>query len=399
MDYVRGSSLDGYVRSNHLPVRQIVALFHQIADAIGFAHRRGVTHRDLKPANILVSQDGRPTIVDFGLAWTADRSASQDFLGDMRSGRIFGTLHYMSPEQTSGDPDSIDTRSDVYALGVVLYELLTGNPAYDTRADVALAIRNIRQSTPTRPSKVTKAARRTGVDQDLDAIVLKALSKRTEERYQSANEFAQDLKAWLDGRPISAKTASSLYLLRKLIGRHKTEASILAFGTLPVIAFALISHQINQSTMDRLRDESDERQMQHVQYVTAYQQVARQAEEAQQLKVFGWFLLEWENGRLQRARAIRHEMPRKGLGGAFIAAMDFLTEDDYTERQLRRRLEGDETEVLLHFVLGERAYREAQLEEARQEFLACSRAGGMEWLKAAAITRLNELNRRLEAEP
>ncbi len=238
MEYVCGRPLDTHVRMTRAGVRDVVDLIRQTCDALAYAHQRQVIHRDLKPGNILVDEDGRPRILDFGLA----KIVTPDFASGLGravslAGQIMGTLPYMAPEQTTGDPNAADTRTDVFALGVILYELLTGTLPYKTLGlDLAEAIRNIREERPVRPSQLRRE-----LNSEIDAIILKAMEKEADRRYGSAAELRDDLAAWLDGRPISAKSASSLYVLRKLAVRHRYATGVVALLMAAIAGFAGIS--------------------------------------------------------------------------------------------------------------------------------------------------------------
>src|SRR5262249_39992196 len=133
-------------------------------------------------------------------------------------GHLMGTLRYMSPEQTLGSSDNLDVRTDVYTLGLIRYELLTGSPAYNTNVPLPTALENIRKASPQKRSRL-----RRDVNADLETIILKAMTKEPERRYQSAGELSEDLGAYLDGRPISARSASALYVIGKLAAKHSLE--------------------------------------------------------------------------------------------------------------------------------------------------------------------------------
>lgn len=207
MELIEGVPLDEYARRRRLSIRQSMALMLQVCEAIQHAHQNGVIHRDIKPSNIIVARDGRPRVVDFGLARTVlDESAFKTLSLD---GEVTGTPAYMSPEQAAGQHGRPDTRTDVYSLGVVLYELLTGHFPYDVNTSMLQTLQNIRESEPIRPTRFVR-----GLDRDIQAIVMKALAKEPDERYQSAAEMVSDIRNWLTGAPIRARSHGPAYILR-----------------------------------------------------------------------------------------------------------------------------------------------------------------------------------------
>jgi hypothetical protein len=191
-------------------------LFRGICDAINYAHQRGVIHRDLKPTNIVIDSDDRPKVLDFGLARISDPETAHSVSG-VEIGRLMGTLPYMSPEAARGDVDEIDVRCDVYSLGVILYELLTGEFPYNV-SGTALpeAVRVICEEPPRRPSAANR-----GIQRDLETVVLTALQKERTRRYQSVALLAEDVRRYLSDQPIQARPASMGYRLQKLISRHR----------------------------------------------------------------------------------------------------------------------------------------------------------------------------------
>ncbi len=203
-----------YAAERRLDERARARLFREVAEAVQHAHEQGVIHRDLKPANILVGEDGRPKIIDFGIASIVDGDESTNAITQTRG--VLGTISYMSPEQLGADDQAVDARTDVYALGVVLYELLCDTLPYDLeRSSLPEVVRAIVHQPPPVPSRVGHV-----LTADLETIVLKALRKTREERYDSAAEFAADVDRYLNHEPIAARPPSLTYRLRLLSRRR-----------------------------------------------------------------------------------------------------------------------------------------------------------------------------------
>jgi WD40 repeat protein/tRNA A-37 threonylcarbamoyl transferase component Bud32 len=222
MEYVPGAlPITRYAEQRCLSMRERVELFVKVCDAVHAGHQRGIIHRDLKPANILVDDHGLPKLIDFGVARATDADLT---IATLRTdiGVLVGTLRYMSPEQCAGDPSELDTRSDVYTLGVVLYELLTGQLPYDFSAASAFETpRIIREEEPRRMSAVNRLLRG-----DVETIVLKALEKDRERRYQSVAEFTRDIRHYLTHEPIEAKRGRRGYVLGKTLRRHRIAVTV-----------------------------------------------------------------------------------------------------------------------------------------------------------------------------
>lgn len=234
MELVRGPALNVYAEEKGLDTRAKLELVARVCDAVHHAHQRGVIHRDLKPGNILVDESGQPKVLDFGVARAADADLRVTTL-QTSVGQLIGTLPYMSPEQVLADPNEVDTRSDVYALGVVLYQLLTGRLPLDLKSrSIPEAARLIRDEAPARLSSVSRVFRG-----DVETIVAKAMEKNKTRRYQSAAELAEDLRLYLGGRPINAKHDSALYVLRKQLKRYKGFVAAGVVGLLSLTAFAV----------------------------------------------------------------------------------------------------------------------------------------------------------------
>jgi serine/threonine protein kinase len=248
MELVRGIKITDYCDQNKLSVRERLELFIQVCHAIQHAHQKGVIHRDIKPSNILVTlHDGVPVpkVIDFGIAKATDQRLTDKTLFTQFE-QFIGTPAYMSPEQAEMSGLDVDTRSDIYSLGVLLYELLTGRTPFDPKELMQSGIdamrRTIREKEPPRPStrlttmaqgELATTAQQHRADPprlvnlirgDLDWIVMKTLEKDRTRRYETANGLAMDIQRYLHNEPIIARPPSNWYRLQKLVRRHKTTA-------------------------------------------------------------------------------------------------------------------------------------------------------------------------------
>lgn len=261
MERVEGTRLDVHVLESSPDRTDRIELLVRIGDAVQHAHQRGIVHRDLKPANILVEADGQPKIVDFGIArFIRGASSPQD---STLVGQVLGTLEFMAPEQARGDPDAIDTRADVYALGAVAHVLLTGQPPIDLAGlDVVGALRAVAERQRSRLGDGDPRSRG-----DLQLVVSRALEIRPEDRYASVAEFVADLRRYLRQEPVSVRTPTLTYLVRRFAQRHRglvmaVTATLVALVVGLATALFFLHRALDAEDLadDRFRDEQRARQ-------------------------------------------------------------------------------------------------------------------------------------------
>jgi serine/threonine protein kinase len=255
MELVEGVPVTEFADTRELPPRDRLALLAKVCDAIDHAHTRGVVHRDLKPENIFVTAEGEPKVLDLGIAKMANMEDT-GVTAPTQAGQVIGTIHYMSPEQVSGDPDAIDPRCDVYALGVVGYELLTGElPIETTGVSMFEAMQRIKTVAPT-PVR-TNAPH---LDPDIGTILAKAMAKDADGRYASASALAADLRRFLADEPILARPPSTWYHLTKFTKRNRALVGALAAvfvvlaGSLAAVGAALRTAERQRSIAEGERE-------------------------------------------------------------------------------------------------------------------------------------------------
>ena len=277
MEYVQGCPITAYCDQHHLKIRERLEIFIRVCEGVQHAHQKAIIHRDLKPANILVTEvDGKPTprIIDFGLAKALAPQGTEELMLT-QAGAFVGTPAYMSPEQTDSDVYEVDTRADVYSLGVILYELLTGFLPLDTKQwqkqPLHEVMRQLREQEPLRPSTKVEtqkaassaaAAARGALPRqlahllhgDLDWITMKAIEKEKERRYGAPSELVGDVRRYLNNEPVEARPASASYRLAKYIRRHRVAVGVAAGIVLLLAAFTVLqAQQLRRATRERDR--------------------------------------------------------------------------------------------------------------------------------------------------
>ncbi len=419
MEYVAGVTLDDYVarmrstsvgwnaegsdgdsgsrsrrsrqeaKAERLTMHRLLTIFAKLCEALDVAHVRGVLHRDIKPANVLVDQRGEPHILDFDLAKILDGGfmPDEDFSAMTVSGEFLGSLRWASPEQVERKPSGIDLRTDVYSLGVVLYEMLTGQfpyPVVGTRREIE---DNILHATPKKPHTIRKA-----VDDELETIVLKCLAKEPARRYRSAGDLAVDIRSYLNGDPISAKRDSGWYMLKKLAVRHKAATTValsvvvILMSSLTYVYFAWRSAQ----DVIKERDKAVELASFHQ---TDAENMAFIALEARRETRFLWFLSEYRAGNMDRALQAASEFKVKGPRAEAITTGFLLGEIDVNT--LEQVMPVDDA-LYKEFALAEWHSNEKQWKEAAELYNACRSLNGPEWLKREAASRRAELAGKTE---
>lgn len=263
MEYVDGLPIDDYALLHGFSIDDVVRMFRLVCQAVSAAHQRGIIHRDLKPGNILVSPDGQPHILDFGLAKDL-MSFEEGEAGAAVSamGMVVGTLPYLNPEQAEGRHDEVDVRSDVYSLAVVLFELITGQFPYRTDEDRKTVLANIVSCEPKTLRKALAEhdsianARTKAIGEDLERVVAKALAKDKTDRYQAVAAFDDDLGRYLAGDAVEAKAHIRFYLLRKTIRKYRVPVAVTG-AFLLLLVTALVAVTILYQRADKAYQRAD----------------------------------------------------------------------------------------------------------------------------------------------
>jgi len=371
MEFIDGQPLSDYVKAHDLAITQRLELFTAICDAVQHAHDTGIVHRDLKPANILVAEQGtstattgsrRPTrqalpkVLDFGIARAIDADV-QTVTMNTGTGELLGTLPYMSPEQVSGDPSRIDARTDVYSLGVMLYEMLVGRVPFDVqRRTIVEAARIIQDTEPTRLS--TLAPHEPALRGDVETIVAKAIEKDKDRRYATAAELAEDIRRYLRDEPIVARPPSAAYQLRKFARRNKALVGgvvatfvVLVLGLFGTIGFAVA--EARQRVMAETAQRTAVREADKLRAVNAFMvDMLAEANPVNNPQGREMTVLEMLNsaaadveGAFENAPAVEAEV-RRSIGSAYRELGEYRKAETHLAREVELRRQLDDRHAL-----------------------------------------------------
>ncbi len=256
MEYVKGEPIDEFCRRQNLPLNARLKLFNKVCDAVGLAHRNLIIHRDLKPSNILVNEDGEPKLLDFGISKLLDTNADE---GTQVTQLGALTPQYASPEQIRGEP--VTTATDVYSLGVVLFRVLTGSLPYRLRNQTnGNLLHAIIETRPALPSETALTpTTRQQLKGDLDNIILKALSKEPERRYQTVEQFTADIWRFVDGLPVLARPATLRYRISKFVTRNKAQVIAAVFVVVALLVGITVALYQAKSAREQARVAREQR--------------------------------------------------------------------------------------------------------------------------------------------
>jgi len=325
MDFVEGRTLDEALTPGQCDTKAALETTERIARAVDYAHQRGVLHRDLKPSNILIDERAEPRLLDFGLAKAIDPVSA---MGGRRTiseqGQLIGTVAYMAPEQARGDLTQLSVRTDVYALGAIAYELLTGELPVSVSGSLGESLSRLETRDPPRPSSL-----RRGLGADTDAILLKALEKNPARRYETAGALADDIRRRLDGYPVRARRVGPAQRFGRWINRNRTLSTVAGAAAVVLLTTGAVATW-------RVLDEGGWRREVDQQWVEIFDALDPNALGGQDVTVRA--LLEREAARLETGAVTDARVEcefRRRLGGGFLAVREF----DQAESHLRAALD------------------------------------------------------------
>lgn len=265
MDYIEGPSLEMLIGEGQLTIRRSVEILEEVALAIHYAHSKGIVHRDLKPGNVIIAPDGSPMLTDFGLAVNLTQDREQQRL--THSGVVMGTIPYIPPEQAAGRVEQCGPHSDIYSLGAVLYEMITGKAPFEGQTQFEL-LHAVLHREPPPPRRINPR-----IPPDLQTICLKCLEKPAWRRYRTAEELAADCRAWLNGEMIRARPATFWYRGWRLLSRHRT----LSWGALGMAVLVLAFFRYASS----LHGETEKKEQEKARIEEAFHLQVRKVEKLQ----------------------------------------------------------------------------------------------------------------------
>ena len=305
LELLDGQEMDDFVDERGLDETEVVALMVKVCHAVEVAHQRGVIHRDLKPGNIMVTADGEPHVLDFGLAKSLEGTETNVTM--TQEGSVSGTLAFMAPEQASGRVKDMDTRTDVYALGAILYRLIVGKSHHDmTGGQVAILCR-IAEEEVARPR-----SQKEDVDAEMEAILLKALSRERDERYRSAGDLGEELENYLSGSPISAAPATLSYFLKKRLRRHKLAvamATMVMVAVMVAVVFYVVSISEERARTQAQREIAEGKAAEAAESARVANEKAEAARRNVYFNDVALALAEYHNGNISRAKEILNQCP------------------------------------------------------------------------------------------
>ena len=305
LELLDGDEMDVFAESRGLSEVEVVALMMKVCHAVEVAHQRGVIHRDLKPGNIMVTGDGEPHVLDFGLAKSLEGTETNVTM--TQEGSVSGTLAFMAPEQAMGSVKDMDTRTDVYALGAILYQLLVGQPQQSMKDGQVAILRRIAEEEVIRPRSVKPE-----LDGELEAILLKALSRESNERYRSAGDLGEELERYLEGSPISAAPATMSYFLKKRLRKHKLGVGLALAAMLAVmcaIGFYIFSINAEKARTEAQKEIADKKAEEAAESARIANEKAEAARRTVYFNDVALALSEYRKGNISQAKEILYQCP------------------------------------------------------------------------------------------